>query len=151
MMTLIFETLVSGSLKPWKQLVSVTDLVFPPTARGRCFKRKRWHKRSSASSGWFPSPLFSSCLVTKPRWLLLSGRGSWPVCFGGGPEVKGHRANKGWGFSGVLGGAASKGLNGPLNLRVPLLHWQMLVDVNDRQEAWRRRRRRAGGSEMINK
>lgn len=50
---------------------------------------------------WFPSASFSSCLVSKPRRLLLAGRGSWPVCFGGGERLKVTLATRAGGFRGI--------------------------------------------------
>lgn len=76
---------------------------------------------------WFPSGSFSSRLVPKLQWLLLSGGDRDLFVLVG---VKGERSQWLWGqrYGGHKGGVTSKGLSEPLMLRVPLLCWQTATD-----------------------
>lgn len=87
------------------------------TSWGRRYYRKDDSLRQFWGKNWFPSASFSSRLVVKLPWLLLSGGGSWPVCFGG--RVKGERSQRQRGE-----GSTSKGFKGAFKSSVPLLCWQ---------------------------
>lgn len=103
---------------------------------------------SAQQCRWFPSAS-SSCLASKPRRLLLAGRGSWPVCFGGGERLKVTLATRAGGFRGIGRGDVqrlklvfkSKGSSSALRDGGQCFHDCQTGSVKNKKR----------GSEMINK